>query len=239
MKKIYVLLSLLLVLFVVGCNKKEIQNSETDTQTETQSTIGDTEPVVDNQQHTENEDVSTVIKPLDSTIDINNLTNGTYSISLEDGAFYVDENGNMQVVVTIYDHDFYEASSIEGLTLNDTIQILNETITITSLEKTPLGNIILNGGFEVGGYDFTTEDGTLYFITGASDTKAYYEIGLATLPVATDFAFHDEMNNSMEPFSAEDFLADETEFYYAFSQYNTTIEIKDGYVISMTRIYTP
>ena len=123
--------------------------------------------------------------------------------------------------------------------LNDTIEILNQTVTITSLEKTPLGNIIVNGGFEVGGYDFTTLDDTYYFITGASDTKAYYEIGLITLPVASDFEFFDETDNTLEPFHAEDFFVEKTEFYYAFSQYNTTIEVKNGTVIRMTRIYTP
>ena len=230
---------------MIGCNTTPASDSETEPQTSNNNIFNETELNSDSEiqntqaEDTEDECISDIIKPLDSTINITNLVDGTYSVFLEEDAFYTDENGNIQVVVTIYDFDLYHAKDIENLTLNDSIEILDETITITSLETTPFGNIIVNGGFEVGGFDFTTKDGSYYFITGASDTKAYYEIGLATLPVASGFEFYDEMDNTLEPFSAEDFLVEETEFFYAFSQYNTTIEVKDGSVIKMTRIYTP
>lgn len=243
MKKISFLLILILALSLWGCNKESGNSPDTETQNQTESqTTNDTtssETETQEQSNTEQEQISGIIKPLDSTIDISNLTDGTFSVALEEDAFYVDENGTTQVIVTIYAYDFYAASDIETLKLGDTIQILNEDIVVSSLEKTPFGNIVVNGGFELGGYDFTTKDGSLYFIIGASDTKAYYEIGLATLPVASEFLFYDESDNTLEPFKVTDFLIDETPFYYSFSQYNTTIELKDGVVISMTRIYTP
>lgn len=245
MKKTHILILLTLMLCLNGCNSTPITDSETETQVSDNKGSNESESEFESEtelippQNTEDETLSTIIQPLDSTIDIEHLADGTYSVSLEEDAFYVDENGDYQVVVTIYDYDLYQANDIKNLKLNDTIEILGENITVTSLEKTPLGLIVVNGGFEVGGYDFITNDDSFYFITGASDTKAYYEIGLATLPLASDFAFYDESDNSLEPFHAEDFFVDETEFYYAFSQYNTSVEIKDGTVTSMTRIYTP
>ena len=237
MKKISLLLLLALALTLSGCTNSPNTDTQTESETPNDTTTSDNETQTD--LDTEQEQISGVIKPLESTINIDNLTNGTYSVALEDYAFYVDEHNTTQLIVTIYTYDFYDAKDIENLKLGDTILVINEEVTINSLEKTPLGNIVVNGGFELGGYDFTTLDGATYFIIGASDTKAYYEIGLATLPVSSDFVFDDETDNSLDTFDADDFLADEKPFYYAFSQYNTTIELKDGEVIRMTRIYTP
>lgn len=237
MKKFTLLLFILMLsLTIVGCNKEpagdwDSQASQT-TETQNASNLSDT-------SQTENE--TGIVKPMDSTINIKNLTDGTFSVALDEGAFYVDENGKTVVVVTVYDYGLYEADDIQNLKLGDTILILDEEVLVSSLEQSPLGNIIVNGGFEMGGYDFTTKNGDVYYIIGASDTKTFYELGLATLSISDDFVFYDEfdMDHPEATYSAEDCLAEETPFFYSFSQYNTTIVIEDGYVTEMHRIYTP
>ena len=73
-----------------GCNSTPITDSETETQVSDNKGSNESESEFESEtelippQNTEDETLSTIIQPLDSTIDIEHLAYGPYSISLDE-----------------------------------------------------------------------------------------------------------------------------------------------------------
>jgi len=181
------------------------------------------------------------ITPLPVTIDMNNLTDCTVAVSFNKGDAYVDDNGVMQLKVKVYTYDLYDMVDIAMLAVGDTIILRGKEMVITSLVTTDSGAVQINGGLDVGGYELITTDYTVYFETGYSDVKTYFELGEATLPVSADFIFTDKMNLDKGEviYYPGDFLTEEAGIFYCFTADNTTIVIQNGQIIEMERIYTP
>lgn len=181
------------------------------------------------------------VSPLPVTIDMSNLDNCTVHVSFNKGDAYVDDTGVMRLKVTVYTYDLYDMVDISTLAVGDTIVLRGEAVVITSLNETAYGSIEINGGLDVGGYELRTDEHTVYYETGYSDVKSYYELGEATLRVSADFTFTDKMDldKGAVTYYPGDFLTDEAGIFYSFTPHNTSIVIQDGQVISMERIYTP
>ena len=182
-----------------------------------------------------------VVNPLPETIDVNKLDNCTVAISLADGDAYVDDNGKMQMKVTVFAYDMYDMVDIASLKENDVIVRKNEEVTITELERLESGLVRINGGEENGGFDLFSNDSTVYYETGMNDIKAYYELGKATLPVSDEFEYIDESNPESEAktYYPGDFLTDDAGIEYNFSPNNTSIVIENGNIIKMNKVYMP
>ncbi|MBP3592992.1 MAG: hypothetical protein J6J44_00545 [Lachnospiraceae bacterium] len=172
---------------------------------------------------------------------MSHLDNCTVAVSFNKGDAYVDDNGIMQLKVKVYTYDLYDMVDIALLKEGDTIILRGEEVLVNSLVRTEHGSVQINGGLDVGGYELITNENTVYFETGYSDVKAYYELGEATLPVSESFTFTDKMDldKGTVTYYPGDFLADEAGIFYSFTPDNTSIVIQDGQVISMERIYTP
>ena len=181
-----------------------------------------------------------IVTPLPVTIDMNDLTNCTLAISLEEGGAYVDDNGYMQMDVTVYTYDRYDQVDISRLQPGDTILLRRQEVLIETLEESPYGTLMINGGLDVGGYELIGKD-TVYFETGYSDVKSWYSLGTATLRVSPDFTYTNRSNPDAPAtvFFPGDFLYTDSGIDYHFTPHNTTITIQDGLIISMERIYTP
>lgn len=181
------------------------------------------------------------IAPLPVTIDMNNLDNCTVAVSFNKGDAYVDDNGIMQLKAKVYTYDLYDMVDIALLKEGDTIILRGEEVLVNSLVRTEHGSVQINGGLDVGGYELITTENTVYFETGYSDMKSYYELGEATLRVSADFIFTDKMDldKGAVTYYPGDFLTDEAGIFYSFAPDNTSIVIQNGQVISMERIYTP
>ncbi len=179
------------------------------------------------------------ISPLPETLDIENLKNCTVAVSLEQGDIFIDEDNKVQMKVTVYTYDLYDMVDIAGLEVGDTIIRLGEEIEITEIERLDTGLIYINGGETKGGFDLNTNDNTVYYESGLSDIKAYYELGEITIPVHETFVYSDESNLDGEPllYTADDMLTEKIE--YVFTPHNTSIIIQDSSIVKMIRRYVP
>lgn len=183
-----------------------------------------------------------VILPLPVAIDPARLENAAIPVSLEQGDAWVDDTGFMQMHVTVYAYDLYDAADIARLEVGSRILLRGEEIEVTELSRTEYGNVVLNGGLDVGGYELRSDDSAVYYETGYSDMKSWYPIGEATIPVSQDFQYRDSSDlDRGEPmiYYPGDFLIDGTGIDYHFTPQSTTLIIGDGMVIGMDRSYTP
>lgn len=242
-KKLFVLLlTATLLLSMAACGAPEDANAGVNTPapTEAESPV---EPTTASTALPTNIPAPTAktISPLPVTIDMNNLTDCTVAVSFEKGDAYVDDNGVMQLKVKIYTYDLYDMVDIAMLTPGDTIILRGKEVLITDLVRTAYGSVQINGGLDVGGYELITDENTVYFETGYSDMKSYYELGEATLRVSADFIFTDksDLDKGEVTYYAGDFLTDDAGIFYHFIPNNTTIIIQNGQIIEMERIYTP
>lgn len=181
------------------------------------------------------------VTPLPVTIDLNNLTDCTVAVSFEKGDAYVDDTGKMQLKVKVYTYDLYDMVDISTLTVGDTIVLRGEEVVIDTLNTTAYGAVQINGGLDVGGYELVTDNHTVYYETGYSDVKTYFELGEATVRVSQDFLFTDnsDPDGNSKTYYPGDFLIDEAGIVYFFTPHNTHIVIESGMVTQMERIYTP
>lgn len=189
----------------------------------------------------ESTDEPMVITPLPTTIDLAQPENCTLSISLEEGGAYVDDTGVMRMDVTVYTYDLYDMADIAALKEGDTLVFRGDDLTVTSLERTDDGAVILNGGLDVGGYELRHDDNGVFYEIGYSDAKYYNELGETSLRVSADFLFIDssDLDVGETTYYPGDFLLAEPPFYFHFVPGNTTIVVEDGSIIEMHRIYIP
>mgnify|MGYP005612657573 FL=1 len=227
-KILLVVCSVILCISIIGCGaSKEKENNSIQSVIEYNSIEDVTE-------------TNTIISPLPVTIDINNLDNCTVAVSLEQGDAYVDDTGAMQMDVTVYTYDLYDMVDIASLKEGDVIVIREQEVKITSLERNEKG-LLINGGLDNGGYEFGTDDTTVWYECGYSDAKSYYELGKATIRVSADMNFYDssDLDKGEVMYYPGDFLTDKAGIVYHFVPGNTSIVIEDGMIIEMYRSYMP
>lgn len=179
------------------------------------------------------------IYPLpDTTMD--NLSDATLSISLEEGDAYVDNTGKMQMDIKIYSYDKYDMVDISMLKVGDILVTHTGEVEITSLDTKENGTILINGGLDENGFDLITDETGVFYECGYSDTKNWYEIGEATIRVSTDFVYHDtsDLEAGERLYYPGSFLVGEVTDYN-LTPYNTTIRVENNQIIEMHRVYTP
>lgn len=230
-----------------GTNVTEVHESQDTTgtgkqegQENTQSTTVPAEQGTQNPSSTATPE-PVVIAPLPVTIDMEQLDNCTVAISLEEGDAYVDDTGAMQMDVTVFAYDLYDMVDIALLKEGDIITIREEEISINSLERNENGTVSINGGLDKGGHELRTDDNTVFYEYGYSDVKFYYELGKATVRVSTEFIYTDasDLDKDAVIYYPGDFLTDKAGIDYHFNPNNTTITIRDGFIVEMNRVYAP
>ena len=248
MKKIVAfLLTFLMILSFVGCTSAEDINTLEDSSVssvsadDTGSDAAETNDAVESTDavDAEQKEEAKIINPLpDTTMD--NLTDAILSISLEEGSAYVDDTGIMRMDLKIYTYDKYDMVDIADLQVGDIIVRYSGEVEVTSIEKNEAGTIYINGGLEMGGFDLVTDDCGIFFETGFSDAKNWYEVGEATIRVSADFIGSDtsDLEQGEVIMYPGDFLVGEIT-NYNFTPYNTTIRIEEDQIVEMNRVYIP
>lgn len=235
MKKM-ILLTVVLCLLLVGCGKSFPE--ATTEREQLDSTKAETE-LVDSDSGEQDVALAVTVYPLPDTT-MENLTDATLSISLDEGDAYVDDTGKMQMKVKIYTYDLYDAKDITQLKVGDIIVRHADEVTVTSVERGESGFLCINGGLESGGFDLADGGGGIFYEIGFNDVKNWYELGEATIRVSVDFIGYDRA----DPERGEvviypgDFLVDAVTDYN-FTPYNTTIRIEAGQIVEMTRVFVP
>lgn len=180
-----------------------------------------------------------VILPLPDTT-MENLTDAILPVSLAKGDAYVDEEGILQMDVTIYTYDKYDMVDIAMLEVGDTIVGYAGEVEVTSVERNEAGTIFINGGLEAGGFDLVTEENGVFFETGFNDAKNWYEVGTAKLRVSADMVGSDNADpeRGEVTFYPGDLLNDAIENFH-FTPHNTTVRVEGGQIVEMNRRYVP
>ena len=188
---------------------------------------------------TEQSEPALTISPLpDNTME--NLTDAILSVSLEEGGAYVDDTGKMQMDLKIYTYDKYDMVDISCLKVGDVIVRYSGEVTVTSIEQSDAGTILINGGLDNGGFNLVTEDDGIYYEMGYNDSKNWYEAGEATIRVSVDFGGIDSADPELGDviLYPGSFLVGEVT-NYDFTPYNTTIRVENGQIIEINRYYIP
>lgn len=213
--------------------------SETEVSSETAQAVTET-----GSEGTESETAqANTISPLASYVDLPDLSDCTVAAGFAEGDASTDDSGQLQLKLTVYDYDLYDMADISMLKDGDVFTICRQSVTVTSLERTESGAVLINGGMDEGGYTLITDgESTTYYALDNDDARIYYEVGKATVPVSENFVFTDSSDPDKEAvtYTAEEFFgADAEEISYHFTPYNTTIRMENGYAVEMNRVYTP
>lgn len=235
-KKLFaLLLTASMLCGLAACGATENANAGVDTPAPTNEAVPTTAPTEAPAP------AAKTIAPLPVTIDMSNLTDCTVAVSFDKGDAYVDENGVMQLKARVYTYDLYDMVDIAMLAVGDTIILRGEEVLVTDLVRTDSSAVQINGGLDMGGYELITNGHTVYFETGYSDVKTYFELGEAVLTVSEDFVLVDSADpaGDAKTFTFTDLSTDKVAYIYGFDPNNTRIVIEGGAVTQMERVYTP
>jgi len=243
-KMITLLLTGCLLLSMTACGTTKDANAGVASSAPTKEAVPDAEPTMAPTETTPTSvpaPAAKTVAPLPVTIDVNNLTDCTVAVSIEKEDLLLDNTGARVLPVTVYTYDLYDMVDIAMLAPGDTIILRGEEVLVTDLVRTDSGAVQINGGLDAGGYELRTDEHTVYYETGYSDVKTWFELGKVVLPVSADFVFTDNADpeSDTQTFTLEDLFTDKVKHIYGFSPYNTRIVIEGGVVTQMERIYTP
>ena len=216
-KKMMVFFAVLLMLAVTGCAKNEEITEEVTAESVQES----------------------VIMPLPTTVDMDNLNDCMLAVSLDEEDAFLNEDGNAQMKVKVWTYDLYDMVDTSMLAEGSVIQIRGKDVEVSSVEVT--GNkVLINGGLDNGGYELRTDEGTVYYEIGYSDQLSYYEVGESVFPVAEEFVFIDaaDLDKGEISYSFEE-LQNNKEITFDFRANNTKLVIEEGKITVMERVYTP
>ncbi len=187
------------------------------------------------------ESASKTIAPMAGSVDVSNLTDGSYPAAFDSTSAYLDGDGRLVLDVTIYDYEVYDAVEVSQLAVGDTFVAGGVKHTVNTIGES-YGGVAINGGFEEeGGFTLVSNDGGTYRLLDYNDDCVYRVLGTVTLPVNGDeFVLTDDsdLENPGKTLLSGDLLSLPEEDD-SFNCYNTTMEVKDGKVLSIHRRFHP
>lgn len=239
MEKRILALLLVICLLLAGCAASQTETEIADEMI-AEEVIDEAEVIVEEETPEEEQPaVGKTILPLPDTT-MENLSDAILNVSFEKENVYVDDEGILQMDVTIYTYDKYDMVDIAMLEVGDIIVGYAGEVEVSSIERNEAGTVMINGGLETGGFDLVTEDNGIFFETGFNDAKNWYEVGTATLRVCADM----EGIDNADPDAGEvifypgDLLNDAIENFF-FTPHNTTVRVEGGRIVEINRRYTP
>lgn len=235
MKKWFVMLMLTLgIAALTGCGSEPAEDSK-------DQTIGAVEEEVKEPEQQEEAETPITVSPLPETMDLNEISDCTLAVSIENGAIDAREADTAKMKVTVYDYEVFDLVDISKLEAGSIIELNQEPITIETIETNELGTVIINGGLDVGGYELATNEDGVYYSIGYSDVKSYYEIGETELEISPDFTYVDasDLETGEKEYTLSDLTESEETVNYEGTPHNTTILVENGIVTSMVKRYIP
>lgn len=180
------------------------------------------------------------VVPLPRNVELSEDASGSFPVSLGEGAVYVNKANMPEMKATVYDYELYDKVAMEELKVGDSILRLGQNVPVSSIESDGNGDIVINGGLDMGGHVFRAGADGDYYEISYNDAKSYTPVAEVVLPVADEFFFVDKSDFDGEPqtYYLDTFFVDGLFGWYFFPS-NTTIELENGVVVSMERIYIP
>ncbi len=189
------------------------------------------------------------VEPLPAVVDVKSPADGRYPIAIKS---FTDQDGQLMVEGTIYTADLYDAVDITTLAVGDVIVINGEEMIVNSVEEgepldlhgTGLQAVyVINGGLMEDGADFIAGEGGTFRYFGYDDHTTYTEQGNISLAMAENGIFYDTSDLAtpggvkMSLPAFKEYLEEDEAMF--FIPQNTTIQVENGKVIEIDRIYIP
>lgn len=181
-----------------------------------------------------------MIRPLQSNIDVDNLTDATLAAT-----FTSDDFGWMggNLTMTVYAEELYDSADVQHLQMGDTLLCAQDTIVVSQIEQKN-GAIVVNGGIEEGGAWLQPTNEGNYRAVEMDDHSIYTKLGEVELPLNDNFTIIDCGENPQDPY---DTIRDMQKLYLEnlqdsrknFTELNTRVTIKKGLITNITRHWIP
>lgn len=184
--------------------------------------------------------LTSVLSPLPTDFSTEEIDNCTLAVSFQKKDMSFNPDGAGQISLKIHQYEKFSDAEIKRLKVGDILLILSREVKIFSLSYEKENRILINGSLDAGGYELALHPDGYWYVNGYNDTKAWYEAGAVTLPVANNFVYIDASNLDAAPSEYSFSYLMEQEFSdYMFSPHSTTATIKNGRIIMVKRVYFP
>lgn len=237
-----ILIALLLAVLLSGCTSTDIHAETQPALTAAAASTGDPATATPpSETAVESPQPAKRVEPYPASLQMNALTDCMFPAGFDASGVYLNDDGALVVRMTVYDYELFDLVDVSLLREGDILVIEGKEVPVKSVVHTDLGSVLVNGGYDDGGYTLNTEENGVYFATEADDAKHYYALGEITLPIDQNFVFTDSSDlDAPEKISyAGDFLTDMKSSTASFSPYSTTVTVENGFITSITQIYVP
>ena len=235
----------LCAMLLIGCATQTVPGEEALTVPETTVTIQSAETqapqATPEPAAVESAAPGKTIEPLAPTLSVDDLKDCTFAAGFEAADVYLNGDGALVVRMTVYDRELYDLVDVSQLAQGDVLVTGGESVTITALERSADGRVLINGGFDADGITLATDENGVYYAVGDNDAPQYRVVGEAVLPVDQEFILQDssELGQPEQISYAGDFLMNMEAGDRSFSPYDTTVTVQDGFLRNITVIDVP
>lgn len=193
----------------------------------------------DMQELSEGKTAQDVIYP---QVYLGDYDNGTFYVSFDRDNLLETEENLIIKDAGIYTMDCYDIADIAQLEVGKRIAVDGILYEIESITDEN-GYKLINGGFSEGGVTLeAVDESNCYMVVGVNDLRTYTFEDNRDLIISDKVTYEDSSDLESDPVKAdvdslyEAVMTAENEY---FNQFNTTVTIEDGEVISIIRIYVP
>lgn len=190
------------------------------------------------------ENANNRIDTLPVGFDMKNIAEATLPATFSDSCFNWRD---MTLTFNASAETMYDAKAIDNMKKGDTLVYEQKPMVVDSISKE--NNILsVNGGLEEGGAWLVPADGgKKYRAMQFDDHSVYFDLGKATLPLASDFTIIDCHSEPQEP---SDTITNNQKQYIEslskqefprnnFNNLDTRLTVKGGKIVNITRIWIP
>ena len=183
------------------------------------------------------------VAPMAMEIDVNNLADGIYPVSFNQGDVLGGASGIFMNAVHIYTQDWYDLVDVSTLKVGDTIIVEGEEVPVLSVEETEYGIAVNEDQENVRAFYLAgEEDSNGFAVRGMDDLTTYTEHGVTTLVVDAAATYTDSSDIESEPVTVNfdgivEAIQGSGNNY--FVPYNTTVRVEGGKVVEINRVYVP
>lgn len=186
----------------------------------------------------------TIILPMKSGIDIENIEDAIINVAFDINAFDFE---NKTLAVELFEMDIYDAVDIFNMKVGDIIVVQDEKFPVESI-KTENGFIDINDGYTYSefGMTFMSNEGGTYRTILLDDYATYSKMGGRTIKLADELKLIDYTDGdygnegvTVEFDGLEDFLLGLDEGHNCFGYQNTQARIVDNQIVEIVRHWVP
>ena len=213
--------------------------TEKPTETETAKATEETDEAAAETSAAESNEVFALNGPMGRYQGPEEFGNASFAASFSKEDLVKQDDGTLALTVMIYRYELFSGDDITALKKGDVIWCLGQDVVVDTVETREDGAVVVNGGIENGGRYFKTDDGSVYFESGMSDVKSYYEIGENTYTLSENFVLTDSSDlDHPTTYTAEEFLALD-HGTAGFINSNTIVKTENDVITAIERVYIP